>query len=170
MKPIGSTRIPSIQTNVFICTNKVGWSNNFESQTKFRFFFLRNSAIIEAYIYIAVCSCIILANMLYVTMAIQALISYERRKVITSVSVAIFSSRVFILLFLSIVTLTTFWVTMYTVFVKLQYIPLRIVERNSSMTINVCIAQSRVFPGFLELVFATTEQVIPGSIIIYNYW
>ena len=43
-----------------------------------------------------------------ITMAIQSLISYERRKVITSVAIAKFSSRVYILLSVSIVGLFGF--------------------------------------------------------------
>ena len=105
---------------------------------------------------------------LNITMAIQTLISYERRKVITSVTIATFSSRVYILLSISIVGLIGFWILMYSVLVDLKYVPIHL-EPNSTKTANVCIAPSRIFPGFLELVFAVCQLVIPGTIIIRNY-
>ena len=106
---------------------------------------------------------------LNITMAIQALISYERRKVITSVSMATFKSRVFILLPLSVVAIFIFWAIMYSLASTMRLIPVRL-DPNTTNTIDVCITESHVFPGFLELVFAVVELVIPGSIIIYNYW
>ena len=102
-------------------------------------------------------------------MAIQALISYERRKVITKVSISNISSKLYILLSVSIVTLTGFWIMMYTTAVTLHFIPIY-VEPNSTETIYVCIAKSHIFPGFLEIVFAFVQLVIPGVIIIRNYW
>ena len=105
---------------------------------------------------------------LNITMAIQTLISYERRKVITSVTIATFSSRVYILLSLLIAGLIGFWILMYSVLVDLKYVPIHL-EPNSTKVANVCIAPSRIFPGFLELVFAVCQLVIPGTIIIRNY-
>ena len=104
-----------------------------------------------------------------VTMAVQALISYERRKVITSVSIATFSTRVYILLSASILFLTGFWILIYTVTVTLHFIPLHLAP-NSTEIAHVCVAESHIFPGFLELVFAISELVVPGAIIIRNYW
>ena len=106
---------------------------------------------------------------LNITMAIQALISYERRKVITSVTIAKFSSRVYILLSASIIGLIGFWILMYSVIVDLKYVPIHLTP-NSTAIAYVCIAPSRIFPGFLELVFAICQLVIPGAIIIRNYW
>ena len=105
---------------------------------------------------------------LNITMAIQALISYERRKVITSVAIAKFSSRVYILLSASIIGLVGFWIVMYTVLVDSKHIPMHL-KPNSTEITNVCILVNRVFPGFLELIFTIFQLVIPGGIIIRNY-
>ena len=107
---------------------------------------------------------------LNITMAVQALISYERRKVITSVSIVTFSLRVYIMLTISVIFLIGFWIMMYTQFVTLHFIPLRIDSSNSTEMPQVCVAESHIFPGFLEVVFAIIELVIPGFVIIYNYW
>ena len=106
---------------------------------------------------------------LNIAMAIQTLISYERRKVITSVTLAKFSSRVYILLAMSTVGLTGFWILMYSVLIEFRYVPIHLTP-NSTEIANVCIAASRIFPGFLELIFAFCQLVIPGAIIIRNYW
>ena len=107
--------------------------------------------------------------LLNVTMAIQALISYERRKVITSVSIATFSSRVYILLLISIVILFGFWILMYTKIGQLRFVSVR-TSRNSSDIQQVCLGYSAGVPGIAEIIFAITELIIPGIIIIYNYW
>ena len=105
---------------------------------------------------------------LNITTAIQTLISYERRKVITNVQIATFSSRVYIMLTISIVVLTGFWLLMYSTLVTIHFVPIRL-DSNSTNTLNVCIAKSQVFPGIIELVFSFTGLIIPGTIIIYNY-
>ena len=107
-------------------------------------------------------------TILNITMAIEALISYERRKVITNVQIATFSTRVYVMLSVSIASLIGFWLIMYSKLVTLHFIPIRF-DKNSTATVDVCIAKSHVFPGFLELVFSFTELIIPGAIIIYNY-
>ena len=107
---------------------------------------------------------------LNITMAIQALISYERRKVITSVTLAKFSSRVYILLSVSIIGLVGFWILMYTVLVDIDYISMQLEPNSTAAIANVCISPSCIFPGFLELVFSICQLVIPGAIIIRNYW
>ena len=105
-------------------------------------------------------------TILNITMVIQALISYERRKVITSVSMATFKSQIFISLPFFISIITGFWIFIYKYFVIIQFVQIKL-DNNS--TIEVCVAESRVFPGFLELVFAIAELLIPGCVITYNY-
>ena len=109
------------------------------------------------------------STLAHITMTIQALISYERRKVITSISIATFSTRLYVILTGSIVFISLFWAVMYWKLATIKYLDVQI-EKNSTETIQVCALKSHLAPGLLEVVLAVTALILPGSVIMYNYW
>ena len=103
------------------------------------------------------------------TMAIHAIISYERRKAITSLNFLTTNYRVYILLLLTLIYSAlasfSFWITAGV----FGYLEARI-DRNSTQTIWICTSQDILFPGFAEAIWFTLVFGIPLSVIIYNYW
>ena len=102
------------------------------------------------------------------TMSVQALISYERRKVITKVSIHTFHYRVYILLALAVVFAFVFWVVYFYIdslyFYQVRY------DKNSTATYGVCDASAMRMVGKNEIIFTMVAFLIPTAFIIFNYW
>ena len=103
------------------------------------------------------------------TMIIQAIISFERRKVITSTTFITVNSRVYIFLSLMVVYTISVAFIFFLPVGTLSYIEARI-DRNSTETIWVCTTKDVVFTGFVETIWSTLVFGIPLAIIFYNYW
>ena len=103
-----------------------------------------------------------------ITMFTQAIISYERRKVLTKVAINTFHYRVYIMLAVSVVFSIVTWCLFYIGNVTYQTV--RLNETSSSEVIEVCNAPKLVFLGFIEIVFSVVSFSLPAVIIIFNYW
>ena len=101
------------------------------------------------------------------TVFIQALISYERRQVITKVSVHTFHYRVYILLALIIAFSVVFWV-FYFHFDGLSFYQVRY-DKNSTATYGVCDATAMRMVGKNEIIFTMIGFFIPTAFILFNY-
>ena len=105
-------------------------------------------------------------------MFIQALISYERRKVVTSVSIYKFNSQVYLLLGLAIVIGIAIWVIISIPLEVLQFIKVVVQLPNNDTTVmDVCTTSEMLgIFGLIEIIFAITQFIVPVAFIIYNYW
>ena len=103
------------------------------------------------------------------TMAIHAIISYERRKAITNKNYLTENARVYIFLMLTLVYSSVTSVLFWLPAGNLGYIEARI-EPNSTETIWICTTQDFVITGFGEALWSTLVFGLPLSAIIYNYW
>ena len=115
-------------------------------------------------------TCVVGASIIVtITMFIQAVISYERRKVITKVTIHTFHYRVYILLALSVFCPVVFWIIYFNQLEGSSYHAVRL-DRNSTETIEVCVPSSLNYVGRNEIVFTLFGFFIPTSIILFNYW
>ena len=110
-----------------------------------------------------------LCSVTTITMMVQALISYERRKVITSVTIQTFHNRVYIMLTLVIIGSLIFWIIFFTFFDGLSYHQVRY-DRNTTDTWEVCVGSSIKYVGRNEIVFTLIGFFIPAGVILFNYW
>ena len=104
-----------------------------------------------------------------VTMMIQAIISYERRKVITKIAINQFSYRVSLALVASVLFGMVFWIVYFVPFQGLAYISVR-TDENSTNTIEICCTSSFGFLSLPEIIFTSVAFFIPTMTILYNYW
>ena len=105
-----------------------------------------------------------------ITMMIQALISYERRNLITKVWIHSFHYRVYILLAVIVVFGFLFWILFFHFTANLTTIPVRFNQNPNSKFYQVCNSSSKISIGFGEATFSLVAFVIPITIIIFNYW
>ena len=101
-------------------------------------------------------------------MMIQVLISYERVKVITSVSIYTFQKRVYIFLSLVFLYGFGFWTFYFIFYGGLTYLPVRI-DANSTQTVGVCCTTQLGFFGTPEIVYTFVAFLIPTALILFNY-
>lgn len=104
-----------------------------------------------------------------ITMMVQVLISYERGKVVTSVSFLTFHYRVYFMLVLSIIYATVFWIVYFAQFNGFTYLTV-FVQPNSTKTLEVCCTSDMAYFGVAEVIFASVAFIIPTAFILYNYW
>lgn len=103
------------------------------------------------------------------TMAVQAFISYERRRAVTSTTFLTFSYRIYIFLALALIYPFTYWAVFFEVFGGADYVTVR-TNPNTTETIGVCSTDDVAFYGSNEVTFAIQGYLIPCVFIIYNYW
>ena len=107
-----------------------------------------------------------------ITMWIQVLISYERRKAITNISFLSYKARVYTLLVLIFITGFSIWGGFFIGLGALAYQETRI-NVNTNDTLWVCSAHELEFfglPGVGETLFGVISFTIPTSLITFNYW
>ena len=97
-----------------------------------------------------------------ITMFIQALISFERRKVATSIEILTFHNRVYVLLILSFLGGFASWTIIFGVLGGMELTELR-TDPKSMTTVAY-------YPGLIEVVFALFTFTIPAMCIVTNYW
>lgn len=104
------------------------------------------------------------------TMWVQAIISYERRKAVTSVSliVSINHNRVYILLALAVTFFILFSSIIYGVFDSITFLQVRI-AKNSNETIHICSMPQLWFMGFIEILYSLIGFHLPIVSIVFNY-
>ena len=104
-----------------------------------------------------------------VTMLIQALISYERRRAILSTSTVTFSKRIYFSIAIVVLFPIIFWAISFSFFGSAQIIQVK-PKFNSTDSFSICYPGNVLFLGMNEMLFATTGFLIPAIIIIANYW
>ena len=102
------------------------------------------------------------------TMVIQAIISYERRKAITSTTFLRVNYWTYIFLALTVAYSITVTVVFFIPAGVMSYEQAR-VDRNTSEMTWVCTGTNIVFTGFIEAFWGVLVFVIPLAFIIYNY-
>ena len=103
------------------------------------------------------------------TMIVQAILSYERRKVATTTTIFTFHFRVYVMLFLGAIYSVVFWTIVNTSFGGASYLKVK-AARNSTETFFLCSTGDFGFPGSFETTFTLIGFGIPSVVIVYNYW
>ena len=107
-----------------------------------------------------------------ITMWIQVLISYERRKAITEISYLTFQVRIFIFLAAAFLIPFTWIGVMFEAIGVKAYLETKL-SANSNETIWVCTSHELFLlgiPGLVEMIFGLMTFFIPIIIIFHNYW
>ena len=103
------------------------------------------------------------------TMLVQALISYERRRAVTSLSMTKPALRIYILLAIAAALPFGVWIIAFGVFEEADYIVVRTLP-NSNHTITICNPGDIAFMGSNESIFALCGFLLPALVICFNYW
>ena len=103
------------------------------------------------------------------TLYIQAIISYERRKVITQITIHRFHFRVYIMLAFVTSVSVIFWTIFSLGLGAITYNKVQL-DQNSTDTIEICATASLGLIGLPEMIFSVFGFMIPANIVVYNYW